>query len=248
MTDHDPSTERSLRTAMHDLPPQDQPDVDVDALLARVSGAAHAGRRAFDRPEHAPRDRFARPALAIAAAVIAVAVGATAATHVLTRHQSPTAASAPSPSTTSVPATAPAASGSTGSAPAATCPAKEPFTTPKPTREGAADQLVPGQPDLALVCRYSGLDEGRPAGRLTSTHHLETAQARELAVALNSGPKPPAGILHCGNDTGGIDLVVFTFSDGPKLTVTVHLTGCGMASNGRVGLFTYNPAIHQLLN
>jgi hypothetical protein len=124
------------------------------------------------------------------------------------------------------------------------CPGKQSRTLPAPTRPGAARQLVPGRPSRALLCRYAGLDAA-PRGRFSSRATLTGSKAAQLAGWLNQG-RPVPRVMHCPNDTGGEELITFTYSTGPALRVLVDLSGCEIAFNGRLGLFTFPAAFTEL--
>lgn len=96
-----------------------------------------------------------------------------------------------------------------------------------PTRPGLAASIVPDDPVQALVCRYGGSFGSTLVQSATLT---DTAT---LVAVLNSATQMQMGASYaCGAGTGQSDLLLFSYTNGPPVGVTVELDGCAMESNG----------------
>jgi hypothetical protein len=66
-------------------------------------------------------------------------------------------------------------------------------------------------------------------------------------VALNESTPAPAVTVHCGNDNGSVDTVVFRRNPGAPVVVTVHLTGSRFATSTCRGLFWLSASASAVL-
>jgi hypothetical protein len=96
------------------------------------------------------------------------------------------------------------------------------------TRPGLAAAIVPGSPTEAIVCRYA--DVGTDGGLVQSATLTDTAA---LVAVLNSATQMQVGASYaCAAGTGQLDLLLFSYTSGPPVGVTVELDGCSMEFNG----------------
>lgn len=124
--------------------------------------------------------------------------------------------------------------------PAAQHPVSTPVcadTLPPHPGAGPASPMVPGSPAAAVVCHYA---TGQP-------HLVKSQQVTDvkgLQSALNSADTspPPRGVM-CPMDDGRTDLVIFAYSGGDPLYVTVKPTGCATATNGAAHAYRLSPAV-----
>lgn len=146
---------------------------------------------------------------------------------------------APGAGSVATPMPSPAASDSPKAPPSSVRPLARPFACP-PTftsngstyfpaiRPGLAASIVPGTPTHALVCRYGVAPTF--GGLVQSATLTETAP---LVAVLNSATQMQAGASYaCAAGTGALDLVLFSYSSGPPVGVTVELDGCSTEFNG----------------
>ena len=95
-------------------------------------------------------------------------------------------------------------------------------------RPGLVASIVPGTPTQALVCRYPGVPTD---GGLVQSAALANTAA--LVAVLNSATQMQVGASYaCAAGTGQLDLLLFSYSSGPPVGVTVELDGCSMEFNG----------------
>jgi hypothetical protein len=95
-------------------------------------------------------------------------------------------------------------------------------------RPGLAASIVPGTPTQALVCRY-GVEP--TFGGLAQYATLTDTAA--LVAVVNSATQMQVNASYaCPNGTGQLDLLLFSYSTGPPVGVTVELDGCSMEFNG----------------
>lgn len=104
--------------------------------------------------------------------------------------------------------------------------------TPSPA--GPQEVLVPAAPAAAQICRYAGFGETTPSAHLVAGKQLNTAQAGQLATALNSGNRlaPGNSPPSCPDDRGATDDITFTYRSRQPVHVVVSLQGCQLANNG----------------
>jgi hypothetical protein len=128
------------------------------------------------------------------------------------------------------------------------CPDRAPG---KPIRSLAPDlakQLVPGNPQTALVCRYHGLNLPEPAGTLAQTATVRRGVA-DLATALNQGqPVDKSAMYNCPVDSGESMLITFTYPAGRTVVIQLHTRGCHIATNGTSAVFTSPDAGQRLMD
>ena len=111
---------------------------------------------------------------------------------------------------------------------------------------GPANVMVPASPSAARVCRYSGLNQPTPAGSLVKAGDVNSAELPSLVKALNAAVPMPMRI-NCPNDDNSSDLVMFGYSNGHTVNVTVGLRGCNVVRNGAdVKHLTSTPTLGQL--
>jgi hypothetical protein len=116
----------------------------------------------------------------------------------------------------------------------ATC-SKSDRRKPVSHASGAAALIVPGHPQAALLCRYSGLN-GHPRFALIGQRKITNAQSvARLAHELDALPKGPEGTaINCPADFGDAVLIFFAYAGGAVDPVTVALSGCGAVTNGHL--------------
>jgi hypothetical protein len=103
--------------------------------------------------------------------------------------------------------------------------------------------LVPGRPVTVLICRYHGFNQPEPIGTLASSRLVS---ARPLAAELDAG-EPVGNVLRsCPADFGDVTLLVFEFRHGHRLLVTVHGSGCRIATNGARSAYAPPDALLRL--
>lgn len=113
---------------------------------------------------------------------------------------------------------------------ASACPAVLPTNYPYPSPSQVT--MVAGTPNHVAVCRYEGLNDPHPH-RLARAVDAGVEQAAYLAKNLDLGKPMTGGTVNCPNDDGTAALLVFGFPDGHRSAVTVSLTGCRTATNGK---------------
>jgi hypothetical protein len=95
-------------------------------------------------------------------------------------------------------------------------------------RPGLAASIVPGAPAGVIVCRYAGVSTD--GGLVRSATLTDTAA---LVAVLNTATQIPYGASEaCKDGTGQLDLLLFHYTSGPPVGVTVGLDGCSVESNG----------------
>ena len=115
-------------------------------------------------------------------------------------------------------------------APALRCPSTPPVAPPVqlPTTE---TMFVPGTPTELLACRYHGFNQPQRAYSLARAARLAPAP---ITAALNAArPIPPGAVFNCPNDSGETIVLLFGYANGRTLQVTVSMSGCEFAHNGR---------------
>ncbi|MBO0839397.1 MAG: hypothetical protein J2O49_01030 [Sciscionella sp.] len=110
------------------------------------------------------------------------------------------------------------------------CPRTAPTDTDIAT--GPASTMVPDTPNTAVVCRYAGLNDRRPAHQLVRTGHVDGDGLRQLVEALNAATPGMTGTIHCTLEYGSVDLVRFDYPHRAAVDVLVTMSGCSTASNG----------------
>jgi hypothetical protein len=146
---------------------------------------------------------------------------------------------APGAGSVATPMPSPAASDSPKTPPSSVPASARPFACP-PTftnnsstyfpaiRPGLAESIVPGTPTHALVCRYG---VAPTFGGLVQSATLTGTAA--LVAVLNRATQTQVGASYaCAAGTGQLDLLLFNYSSGPPVGVTVELDGCSMEFNG----------------
>lgn len=120
--------------------------------------------------------------------------------------------------------------GSFSTAPTISCPIRAPGTVPKQHIAGTDSTLVPGDPIELLTCRYHGLNQPEPADTLATSARLAPVS---IVAALNAQPLVPKdAIFSCPSDTGETIMLIFGYTDGSRLTVSIAFAGCRFANNG----------------
>ncbi len=113
------------------------------------------------------------------------------------------------------------------------------YTPPHP---GAAQRLVPGEPVVATVCRYPGLNDGGPL------RHADVRKGiGDLVAALNALPAVTlSGRTYCPMDDDAHFSVYFAYADGVHVGVHLPLTGCRVATNGAYTAAVTDAVVHRL--
>jgi len=163
------------------------------------------------------------------------------------------------PSTVSSPSTtvsnadaAPQAAGDVGLGRFSPCPATNnglgplPFLGPKPPTH--QPPLLPYGAEAALVCRYAGVGESRPAGALVASVQIGAQQAAALVslldvdVPLDLTKMPPA----CPSNSGVIFALQFAYPQGRVVAATSSLDGCPWTVVGNRAVWTSSAALQAL--
>jgi hypothetical protein len=121
-----------------------------------------------------------------------------------------------------------------------------PFLGPKP----AAHQppLLPAGTEAALVCRYAGVGESRPAGALVASVQIGAQQAATLValfdvdVPVDLTKMPPS----CPSNSGAIFALQFAYPQGRLLAATSSLDGCPWTVVGKRAVWTSSAALQAL--
>ena len=99
----------------------------------------------------------------------------------------------------------------------------------------ARTQLAPPGALQIRLCRYSGLNQTRPAGRLLRSRLLTNrAVVAELVREFDGLGSAPPGPVACPNDDGSIIRALLTYPLGQSVTIQVSRTGCQSVTNGDV--------------
>jgi hypothetical protein len=123
---------------------------------------------------------------------------------------------------------------------------------------GLDRQLVPPNPQGALVCRFRpklGTSPGgdRPLYRST---RLDGQTARHLAGVVDAiGTATPSGVANCPADFDSASVIAFAYPDRPDVDLWFHDSGCPTLDNGRLTAYmvgnpsfygSFEPLIEQL--
>lgn len=112
----------------------------------------------------------------------------------------------------------------------------------------ASAETVPGHPDRLLLCRYSGLSQGRDLPRLSVSRRIRRiAAVRALAARFDRQPPFPKGARSCPADDGRAIYAVFAYRDRPPVVIEVSLHGCKRLWNGRAAVRALTPRLEQRL-
>jgi hypothetical protein len=122
---------------------------------------------------------------------------------------------------------------------------------PSNDNEESRHVLVPSAPSTALLCRYYGVygSHDRHNGALARKRLLiATSLVRNLGRAFNSLAPYPDNSVTCPNDNGAGLYVLFHYEDEADVPVSVKLSGCRAANNGRMGraFILVDPFLRQL--
>jgi hypothetical protein len=121
-----------------------------------------------------------------------------------------------------------------------------PFLGPKPPAH--QPPLLPDGAEAALVCRYAGVGESRPAGALVVSVQIGAAQAATLVslldvdVPLDLTKMPPS----CPSNSGSIFALQFAYPQGRVVTATSSLDGCAWTVVGNRAVWTSSAALQAL--
>jgi len=97
-------------------------------------------------------------------------------------------------------------------------------------RPDAGDALIPGDPSALIVCRYHGKDQVQPYGSLAAAKVLS---ARTMADDLNGGtPTSLIRAMTCVPPVSEQHILIFGYSDGTRLLVSLSNDGCSLVTNG----------------
>jgi hypothetical protein len=129
---------------------------------------------------------------------------------------------------------------------APSCPTVAPDGLPKPQRQGAATELVPGSPVIATACRYYGMNLPQHDGSLAGSVVIRGTVVVTWARALNAGRSIGKGVYNCPMDQANKYLVIYAYATGADISVEVDTTGCMWATNGKATLEA-SPGILHLL-
>ncbi len=110
---------------------------------------------------------------------------------------------------------------------------------------GTDDELVPGEPDRLLICRYWGL--GRSERLAVKRQFREPSKVREYAADLDNLEPWPEGEYSCEEDDGARTLALFGYPEEAPAVVEISLTGCPSALNGKTHSYDPVPLIQNLL-
>jgi predicted alpha/beta hydrolase len=96
---------------------------------------------------------------------------------------------------------------------------------------GTASRFVPGYPVELLACRYHGGNQLRAFGSLAGFAHFASGQ---IAAQLNAAPSELGGppLRFCPIDFGEKIILIFGYSKGTRLTASIDMGGCRVATNG----------------
>lgn len=118
----------------------------------------------------------------------------------------------------------------------ASCPRSD-RSKPVSRAASARVSLVPDHPNALLLCRYGGLN-GHPRLSLIKSKMLtDAATVKRLAHELDA-LHPTSGAVNCPADFGDAVIAFFEYPTAPPVPVTVGLSGCKDASNGRIARLT----------
>jgi hypothetical protein len=103
-----------------------------------------------------------------------------------------------------------------------------------PRMPGIRDQMVPGAPRLAVMCRYAGLNERATPETLTNTRTVTGPALDQLVRAASTGRPGPTGPMSCPPEYGSHLVIVFVYADAARVIVNRLLSGCRFITNGFV--------------
>jgi len=121
-----------------------------------------------------------------------------------------------------------------------------PFLGPKPSAH--QPPLLPDGAEAALVCRYAGVGESRPAGALVASVNIGADQAATLVslidvdVPLDLTKMPPS----CPSNSGGVFALQVAYPKGRVIAATSSLDGCPWTVVGNRAVWTSSAALHAL--
>ena len=98
---------------------------------------------------------------------------------------------------------------------------------------GSRIALVPPGATSVVLCWYGGLNARGAAGRLLASARVTRNLVVRLTNELDALPKLPNGI-HCPVDDGSAVVARFEYAHAAPSAVRIGLTGCDIASNGRL--------------
>ena len=104
--------------------------------------------------------------------------------------------------------------------------------------------IAPHGASAVRLCRYSGLGD-TPGALLRDVEVTRPKVVRRLVRRLDALP-PAAGMYACPNDDGRQVVAHFAYPDGHHLTVAVGLSGCRIATNGRLAGIATPALLRQL--
>jgi hypothetical protein len=126
-----------------------------------------------------------------------------------------------------------------------TPPATANWGTPAP---GGQSPFVPLRPSGAVICRYAGTTESRPAGTLAGSAGADATKAAALVAALNASvsvdtsASPPS----CPTNSGALYTETFSYSDHVAVVATSSLDGCAMTMTSTRTVWTSLAALQVL--
>jgi hypothetical protein len=112
----------------------------------------------------------------------------------------------------------------------------------------AATKTVPGDPDRLLLCRYSGVDQGKDLPEVAAKRRVSRmAVVQSLAGQFNRQPPYPKGVRSCPTGNGGPTYAFFRYEDQLSAVVEVWRDGCKRLSNGHARTRALTPQLEKRL-
>lgn len=117
---------------------------------------------------------------------------------------------------------------------------------PRNHNERSRTSLVPSGAREVLLCRYRPLrgtiaKDKKPL--LVSRNVSRIATVASLSDALDKLEVAPSGVHGCLGDNGARLYALFSFADQPDVPVSVSLSGCRVAWNGKSKTFSVSPGL-----
>ncbi|EWM09846.1 hypothetical protein [Kutzneria sp. 744] len=110
-------------------------------------------------------------------------------------------------------------------------------TLPQQPTTGAATPMVPGEPQAAVICQYTAVQQ-----HLAKSTQVKDVQGLQKALNAADTTPPPRGTM-CPLDHGGRDMVIFAYAGGDPVDVTIKTSGCATATNGKVTAYRLTDAV-----
>jgi hypothetical protein len=113
----------------------------------------------------------------------------------------------------------------------APCPDAAPAQFAANSWSAARSELAPAGPTAILLCRYAGLN-ALPRRALTRTALITNAATVASLVRGFDRLPSASGTFNCPLDDGSEIVALLTYPHGRMVTISVHLRGCQMVTNG----------------